>query len=126
MAEQYYNEAIIHNSVFSNAYLGRANTRIKAGNIHNAVTDYEHYLTLEPRSSQRPKIEQRVTLIRSEVAAEERRRIIAEEEARRIAEERQRLLEAVSASLQSVADHSQGLSSGNENVENYEGEFELE
>jgi len=126
LAEQYYTQAIGFDSVYSRAYLGRANTRIKAGKLQNAVTDYEHYLTLEPRSSQRARIEQLVTLLRAEFAAEERRRIMAEEEERRLVEERQRILEAVSASLHSAADYSQGISSGAENVEGYEGEFELD
>ena len=126
LAEQYYTQAIGFDSVYSRAYLGRANARIKAGNLRNAVTDYEQYLTLEPRSSQRSNIEQLITLLRAEFAAEERRRIIAEEEERRLAEERQRILDAVSASLQSAADNSQGISSGAEGVEGYEGEFELD
>ena len=126
MAEQYYSQAIGFNSAYSKAYLGRANTRIKAGNLRNAITDYEQYLTLEPRSSQRSKIEQLVTFLRADFAAEERRRIMAEEEERRLVEERQRILESVSASLQSAADFSQGISSGVESVEVYEGEFELE
>jgi len=126
MAEQYYSQAIGFNSVFSSAYLGRANTRIRTGNLRNALTDYEYYLTLEPRSNQRGSIEQLVTLIHSEFAAEEMRKLIAEEEARRIAEERQRLLDAVSASLQSVAESSQGISFGAESVEHYNGEFELD
>jgi len=126
MAEQFYTQAISFDSVYSRAYLGRANTRIKAGNLRNAITDYEYYLSLEPRSSQKPKIEQLVTMIRTEFAAEERRRILAEEEERRLAEERQRILESVSTSLSSVADHSQGISSGAESIEGYEGEFELE
>jgi tetratricopeptide (TPR) repeat protein len=126
MAEQFYTQALSQNAVLTSAYLGRANTRIKTGNLQNAIADYERYLSLEPNSSQRPQIEQLVSLIRSEVAAEERRRLIAEEEARKLAEERQKLLDSVSASLQSVADYSQGLSSGGENLELYEGEFELE
>jgi tetratricopeptide (TPR) repeat protein len=126
MAEQYYSQAIGFNSAFPNAYLGRANTRIMAGNLQNAISDYEQYLRLEPRSSQRANIEQLVAIIRAEAAAEERRRIVAEEEARRVAEERQRLLDSVSASLQSAAGHSQGISTGAEGVELYEGEFELD
>jgi tetratricopeptide (TPR) repeat protein len=126
MAEQFYSQAINFNSVYPNAYLGRANTRIKTGNLNNAITDYEKYLSLEPSSSQRAKIEQLISIIRTEAAAAERKRIMEEEEARRLAEERQRLLDSVSASLQSVADHSKGLSSGNESVEHYDGEFELE
>ena len=125
-AERFYTQAIGHNAIYSQAFLGRANTRIKAGNLMSAVTDYEYYLTLEPRSSQRIIIEQLVNLIRSELAAEEMRRIIAEEEARRLAEERQRLLDAVSASLQSAADSSQAMSTGAESVTGYDGEFELD
>jgi len=126
MAEQYYSQAIGINTAFSKAYLGRANTRVKSGNLRNAVSDYEQYLTLEPRSNQKPKIEQLVALLRSEFASEERRKIIAEEEARRLAEERQRLLDSVSASLHSAADLSKSLSSGAESVEQYDGEFVLE
>jgi len=126
LAEQYYTQAIGFNSVFSRAYLGRANTRIKAGNLRNALADYEQYLTLEPRSSQRAKIEQLLSIIRADFAAEERKKALAEEEERRLAEERRKLLDSVSASLQSAADYSQGISSGAESVEGYQGEFELE
>ncbi|MCL2720568.1 MAG: tetratricopeptide repeat protein [Treponema sp.] len=126
MAEQYYSQAISLNSVYANAYLGRANTRIKAGNLQNAIVDYEQYLKLDPRSSQRDVIEQLINTIRFEFAAEEMRKIIAEEDERRIAEERQRLLDVVSASLQSAADSTQGISFGAESVENYDGLFELE
>jgi len=125
-AERFYTQAIGFDSVFSKAYLGRANTRLKAGNLNNAVSDYEQYLMLEPLSSQRANIENLVSLIKTEFAAEEVRKKLAEEEGRRIAEERQKLLESVSASLQSAADSSKGISSGAESVENYEGEFELE
>ena len=125
-AERYYTDAIGFNGAYARAYLGRANTRIKAGSLMNAVQDYEQYLLLEPSSAQRYNIERLIALIRQEVATEEMRRLMAEEEARRIAEERQKLLDSVSASLQSAADSSQGLSTGAEGVEGYEGEFVLE
>jgi len=126
MAEQFYSQAIGLDPSFPNAYLGRANTRIKAENLQNAVTDYEQFLVLEPRSAQRPNILQMINLIRSEAAAAELRRMMAEEEARRIAEERQRLLDSVSASLQSAAESSKSFTSGTESVEQYEGEFVLD
>jgi len=125
-AEQYYTQAIGFDSNYPNPYLGRANTRIKMGNLQSAILDYEQYLKLEPKSSQRDNIEQLVNFIRSEAAAAEMKRIMAEEEARRAAEEKQKLLDAVSASLQSAADSSKGISSGAEDVENYDGEFVLE
>ena len=119
-AEQYYTQAISFDMGYSSAYLGRANTRIKMGNLQNAISDYEQYLRLEPRSPQRVKIEQLVNLIRMEAAKAEMKRLLAEEEARRLAEERQKLLDSVAASLQS------GASSGTESVEIYDGEFELD
>ena len=126
MAEQFYTQAIESDAVYSRAYLGRANTRIRTGSLRNAAADYEQYLTLDPLTVQRPRIEQLVALLRAEFAAEERRRLLAEEEERVRAAERQRLLDEVSASLHSAADASTGISSGAENVEGYENEFELE
>ena len=125
-AEQFYTQAIEYDPSYSPAYLGRANTRIKAGDLRNAINDYEQYLTLEPLSAQRPKIEELMGIIRAEFAAEERKRLLAEEEERARAEERQRLLDEISASLQAAADSSQGLSTGAENAEGYDSEFELE
>lgn len=125
-AERYYTQAIGFDSVFSAAYLGRANTRVKAGNLQSAIIDYEQYLTLEPRSVQRANIENLMALIRAEFAANEMRRQMAEEEERRLALERQALLDAVSASLQSAADASKSISAGAEGVEGYESEFILE
>ncbi|MDR1099537.1 MAG: tetratricopeptide repeat protein [Treponema sp.] len=125
-AEEFYTQAMAEKPVFAPAYLNRANARIKAGSLKDAVADYEQYLALEPRSPKRPEIERLVAFIREEFAAEERRKLLAEEAARAEAERRRRLLEEVSASLQSAADDSQGLSSGTEGVQGYEGEFELE
>jgi len=125
-AERFYSQAISFDSVFSNAYLGRANTRIRAGNLQNAITDYEQFLTLEPLNSQRGNIERLINMIRTEAAAEEMRRIFAAEEAERLAQERQRLMESISASLQSAADASQALSAGAERVIIHVGDFELD
>jgi tetratricopeptide (TPR) repeat protein len=125
-AEQFYTQALKEDSGFAPAYLNRANTRIKAGSLRDAVADYELYLSLEPRSPQRPEIERMLSFIREEFAAEERRKLLAEEAARAEAERRRLLLEEVSASLQSAAEDSRGLSSGAEGVQEYDGEFELE
>lgn len=125
-AERCYSEALAADPGYGSAFLGRANTRLKAGTVKTALADYELYLSLEPRSSKRPQIERLIAFVHSEIAADERRKLLAEEAARAEAERRQRLLDEVSASLQSAADSSQGLSSGAENLEGYEGEFELE
>jgi tetratricopeptide (TPR) repeat protein len=125
-AEAAYTQAVEADPRYAPAWLGRANARIKLGSLRSALDDYEQYLVLETRSAQRPEVERLIAFIRAEFAAEERRRLIEEEAARAEAERKQRLLDEVSASLQSAADASQGLSTGAEDVESYEGEFELE
>ena len=125
-AEAYYTQAIAADTSFSSAFLARANTRIKNNALHDAISDYERYLALNPGSAQRTQIERLILFIRTEAAAEERRKLIAEQNAREEAERRQRILDDLAASLQSAAGGSQGLSSGAENVEGYDGEFELD
>jgi tetratricopeptide (TPR) repeat protein len=125
-AEAMYTQALNADSAYAPAYLGRANTRIRRGNLRDAISDYEQYLLLNPRSGQRQSIERLTNYIRAEFAEAERRRLVAEEQARAEAERRQRLLDDITASLQSAAGASQGISSGAENIEVPEGEFELE
>jgi tetratricopeptide (TPR) repeat protein len=126
LAEQFYTQAIDTDGAFSSAYLNRANTRVRTGSLREALADYERYLALETRSPKRPQVEGIMAFIREEFAAEERRRIQAEAEAAAEAERKRRLLEDVSASLQSAAEESEGLSAGAEDVLDYAGEFELE
>jgi tetratricopeptide (TPR) repeat protein len=126
LAAQYYTQAIEANPAYASAYLNRANTRVRAGTLQDAVADYTYYLILEPRSPKRPQIERLISFITEESAAEERRKLMAEAQAKEAAERRQRLLEEVSSSLQSAAEASQGLSAGTEDVLGYDGEFELE
>jgi tetratricopeptide (TPR) repeat protein len=125
-AEQYYSQAISSDPVYASAYLNRANTRIKTGMLQESITDYRQYLSLEPNSSKRSQIESLIALIEGEAAAEEQQKLMAEAAAKAEAERRQRLLDDVSASLQASAENAQGLSSGAESVQGYEGEFELE
>jgi tetratricopeptide (TPR) repeat protein len=125
-AEQYYTQAISADPVFASAYLNRANSRIKSGQLTEGLSDYEYYLSLEPNSPKKGLINSLVAFIENEAILEEQRKIAAEAEAKAQAERRQRLLEEVSASLQAAADDAQGLSSGAESVQEYDGEFELE
>ena len=143
-ADAMYSRALEADRVFASAYLGRANARLKRGFLREAVSDYEQYLLLEPRSPQKPAIERLLVTIKAEFAEAERQRLVAEEaerakfaeaEQKRLAAEaaeraeidrRQRLLDEVTASLQGAAGASQGISTGAEDVEGYEGEFELQ
>lgn len=125
-AEQYYTQAINADPVYASAYLNRANTRIKTGMPQDSISDYKQYLSLEPNSAKKNQIESLIAFIENEAAAEEQRKLMAEAAAKAEAERRQRLLDEISASLQSSAENMQGLSSGAESVQGYDGEFELE
>ncbi|MCL2093902.1 MAG: tetratricopeptide repeat protein [Treponema sp.] len=155
LALEAYTRTLQADPAYSAAYLNRGNTLVRTGDLNGALRDYEAYLRLEPNSPKRPEVMQLMAFIREEaVLAEERRamaeeiariaeqeRLIAEETARAEAElarqraeeaaqaeaERRRLLLLeVTQSLQSAAEDSQGLSAGFEDVQIYDGEFELE
>ncbi|MDR0513200.1 MAG: tetratricopeptide repeat protein [Treponema sp.] len=143
-ARRYYTQALSANPAFAQAHLNRANTFIRSGDLAEAVNDYQRYLALSPASPQRAQItrliafiqeefvaeeQRRVTaerIAREQAAAEEQRRIIAEQIAREEAERRRLLLQEVAGAIHSVVDGTQGLSFGMENVQDFEGVFELE
>jgi tetratricopeptide (TPR) repeat protein len=125
-ARQYYTQAIEADPAYGPAYLNRANALISGGSLREALSDYELYLSLEPRSPKRSRIEQVVALLREEFAAEERRRIQAEAAAQAEAERRQRLMEEAAAALRTSAEESTGFSAGAGEVQGYDDEFQLE
>lgn len=125
-ARQYFSQAIEANPSFSAAFLNRANTLTRNGDLAEAVRDYETYISLEPGSPQRGQVLRLISFIRDEFAAEEQRRIVAEETARAEAERRRRLLEEVTGSLQAAVEGTKALSAGTENAQDFDSEFELE
>jgi len=125
-ARQYFTRAIEVNPAFASAYLNRANTLVRTGDLQEAIGDYETYLTLDPGSPQREQVQRLIAFIREEFSAEERRRVMAEEAARAEAERRRRLLEEVAESLQAAAEGGRGLSVGSEDVQDFDSDFELE
>jgi tetratricopeptide (TPR) repeat protein len=125
-ADQFYTKAIESDPEMASAYLNRANARIRTGALRDAVSDYGEYLVREPQSPKRPAIEKIIALIGEEVAAAERQKAAAEETARAEEVRRRQLLDEVSASLQAAAEETRGLSSGSEDVMQYDGEFVLE
>ena len=125
-ADEFYTRAIQADPAYSSAFLNRANARIKTGALAAAASDYGQFLTLEPASPKRPEIERVLALIGREFEAAEAAKLQAIEAAKADEERRKRLLEEVAASLQAAAEDTKGLSSGSEDVIQYEGEFELE
>lgn len=99
-AIEFYGRVLDENPRFAQAYLNRANLRVRERVYQEAVEDYRTYLRLEPRTSQRSEIERMIALLRDTLeeeerfAAEEQRRLEQEriaEERRRIEEEQRRL-----------------------------------
>jgi tetratricopeptide (TPR) repeat protein len=125
-ADQYYTQAIEADPAYASAYLNRANVLTHIGSLQDAVSDYERYLSLEPRSPKRPQIEDLLRHIKEEFAGKERRRIEAELAAQAEAERKQRLLDEISASLQTATEKTTGLSTGTEKVLEYDDQFEME
>jgi tetratricopeptide (TPR) repeat protein len=125
-AEELYTLALETDPGYAAAYLNRGNAKLTRQALQDAMHDYEAYLNLEPGSAKRGRIEQLISTIRSEFAAVERERIQAEARAEAEADRKRRILEEAAASLQSAAEDTKGLSSGNEGALDYDGEFELE
>ena len=125
-AEQFYTKALESDPSMASAFLNRANARIRTGSLKAAAADYGEYLVLEPGSPKRPAIEKVIALIGEEFAAAEKAKIVAEAAAAEDEARRRTLLDEVSASLQAAAEDTKGLSSGSEDVIQYDGEFVLE
>jgi len=81
-AKQYYTQAIEENPNYGSAFLNRANAQVRNGDLNDAITDYEIYLSIEPGTPQRGQIERLIAFIREEFVETERRRIQAEEAAK--------------------------------------------
>ncbi|MCL2381571.1 MAG: tetratricopeptide repeat protein [Treponema sp.] len=126
LARRYFTRAIEANPSFASAYLNRANTLVRTGDLPEAVADYQMYLALQPGSQQREQITRLIAFIHEEFVAEEHRRVMAEETARIEAERRLQLLLEVSESIQTTAGGARGLSAGTEGVQDFDAEFELE
>ncbi len=124
-AEQFYTQAITQNSMYGSAYLNRANAYVRLGNMLEAITDYEKYLSIEPASPKRPQVEQMIALLRQEIASAEAQKAAQEAAVKAEEERRKKLLEEVAASLQEAAEETRGIQAGAEDVMTYEGEFEL-
>jgi len=126
MARRFYTQAIEANPSFASAYLNRANSLVKSGELRESLDDYEAFLLLEPSSPKRNEVTRLMAFIREEFASAERRRLMEEEAARIEQERRRRLLEEVTDSLNAAAEEARSLSAGTEDVQDYTGEFILE
>ncbi len=152
-AENYFSLASVADPSYAQAFLNRANTRIKLQKLGGAAEDYEKYLSLYPLTPQAEKIRALLQLLASDVEnkkieeerlaeeterlKEEEKRIASElalqkeeqekleaEKAAAEAERRRVLMEEIAASLQNS--ESTNLSAGTEGVMEYTYESELD
>lgn len=124
-AEAAYTEALRANGRLAEAYLNRANLRVRAESYEDAISDYTVYLNLEPNAPQEPEIRRMISLLQGTIEAEKTR--VAEEERRRREEEarRQALLNSVLNSLDSAGRDSQNLSGGSEDIRQAEDTIDI-
>jgi len=125
-ALEYYDQALAERSDYAQAYLNRANARMRVGNHGGAVADYSLYLSLAPGSTQATEIRRLIELLGSKAA--EANRLQAETEARKLAEEqaRQAMLDEVTRSLLEAAESTTNLSAGSGDVQGYDSDLSLD
>ncbi len=110
LAEDMYSEAIKINKEIPEAYLNRANARLKQNKFKEAVSDYIIYLRLKPESPQRDKIEKLINILNGIIAEEEKKR--EEELAKQKA-----LMNEVLNSLKNASEDTKNLSAGSEKIQ---------
>lgn len=114
LAEQMYSSALEIDSGLEDAYLNRANARLKLESYPAARQDYIDYLRLAPNTPQRENIEKIIALLGG---------ILEQQEQQRLAElERQKaLMNEVLGTLQNASEDTRNLSAGSESIqEEYE------
>ncbi len=124
-AETAYSQALASNGRLADAYLNRANLRVRTESYDGAISDYTVYLNLEPNAPQEPEIRRMISLLQGTIDAEKAR--IAEEERRKLEEEarRQALLSSVLNSLDSSGKEAQNLSGGSEDIRETEDTIDI-
>lgn len=112
LAEGMYSMAIKANANFADAYLNRANARMRLQSYDSAVQDYTVYLSLDPGSPQRASIEQLIALLTQQKADAARQQQLAEQQ--KLAEEakQKQLLNDVLQSLQNASNNTKNLQAG--------------
>jgi tetratricopeptide (TPR) repeat protein len=102
-AEEMFTNAIAANANMANAYLNRANSRLKLQKTQDALDDYTIFLQLRPQDPQRPQIEAVMGIINQILLAEAEKR--KQEEAKQKA-----LMNDVLSSLNNASEDTKNLS----------------
>ncbi len=117
LAEGMYSEAIRKDPNFADAYLNRANARMRLNSYDGAAADYTTYLGLAPSSPQRDNIEKILALL-TQAKEQARQEQLATEKKKQEAEAQQKsLLNEVMQSLQNASSKTTNLQAGNASIQ---------
>lgn len=126
LADEFFTKAIKENPALHQAYLNRANSRVRQEALSDSVRDYKVYLSLNPGAEQRESIEKMIALLEQTVQ-ERREQRLAEEARRREEEARQKaLLDSVLQSLDNADSDTTHLSAESEDIQDTELEIDIE
>lgn len=118
LAEGMYSQAIKTNPNLADAYLNRANARMKLDNYDGAVSDYTVYLSLKPNARQRPEIEKLMALLKEAKAETQRQAELAAEKKKQEEAKQQALLNSVLQSLDNASNSTKNLQAGAPPIQN--------
>jgi tetratricopeptide (TPR) repeat protein len=131
-AETMYTSAVGIDPAYAPALLNRGNVRVNLKNFAGAIDDYNQYLVLDPATWQGDSIRKLIALLTEEKKSAQEAELraqaekaTAEAETKAANERYKKLLDEVSASLQSVDDAST-RSAGSEGIMDYDEEGQLE
>jgi tetratricopeptide (TPR) repeat protein len=99
LSEKNYSLVIAENSLFADAYLNRANTRVRLVKYKDAIEDYKTYLRLKPDAPQRVEIEKLIKLLEESI------------------DEQKDLLDSVLNSINNASTNTQTQSAGTEDFQ---------
>jgi len=125
-ALEYYDQALSERSDYAQAYLNRANAKMRLGDHGGAVADYSLYLSLEPGSAQAAEIRRLIELLGAKAAEADRLKAAAEARQLAEAQAKQAMLDEVTRSLLEAAEATTNLSAGSGDVQGYDSDLSLD
>jgi len=117
LAEGMYSNAIRKDPNFADAYLNRANSRMRLSSYEGAAADYTTYLGLAPNTPQRDNIQKLLALL-EQAKVQARQQQLATEQKKQEEQARQKaLLNQVMQNLQSASSNTTNLQAGNASIQ---------
>jgi len=124
-AEDMFTQAASVNSTFAQAYLNRANVRVKLEKYEDAIKDYTLYLNLAPAGQYRSQVQQMIALLKDKLNEAEMAQQAAEKQKQEAEARRKALLNSVLNSLDNAKQETTNMSAGNEDIKDYNEELDI-